>query len=112
MGMFRLGTRVIALGMCVWLAGCASSKPCDDMSDRCNAERLLYQNDMLQARMLIASGVPENFVVADALLDRAAAQDRRGEVPFYKALLKIKAGAPGDEVIGLLEQASEAEQPY
>ncbi|MCY1391738.1 hypothetical protein D3C76_802790 [compost metagenome] len=110
--MHRLSTRLIALSLPILLAGCATSKPCTDLGERCQAERMLYQNDMLQARLLIASGEQENSRLADALLDRAMPYDRKGEAPFYKALLKIKDRAPAEEAIDLLEQAAKAGQPY
>ncbi|AGI23729.1 hypothetical protein H681_09275 [Pseudomonas sp. ATCC 13867] len=104
------------LGLSLLLAGCSSSAtaPCDAPvnSQRCHVERLLYRNDMLQAKMLIASGDLGNYELAAALLDRARANDVRGEASFYRALLKIKEGPQVDEVLPLLEQAAGAGQPY
>ncbi|WP_152222090.1 hypothetical protein [Pseudomonas sp. SCB32] len=104
------------LSLSLLLAGCSSSAtaPCEARmsGQRCHAERLLYQNDMLQARMLIASGDLDNYELAGALLDRAQPFDRRGEVSFYKALLKIKEGQQVDQVLPLLEHAADAGQPY
>lgn len=98
------------------VAGCstATTAPCDaPMSgQRCHVERLLYRNDMLQAKLLIASGDLENYELAGALLDRAQPFDERGEVSFYKALLKIKEGPQVNEVLPLLEHAADAGQPY
>ncbi|WEJ70623.1 hypothetical protein [Pseudomonas sp. PSE14] len=104
------------LSLSLLLAGCSSSTttPCDaSMSgQRCHVERLLYRNDMLQAKLLIASGDLDNYELANALLDRAQPYDERGEVSFYKALLKIKEGPQVNEVLPLLEQAADAGQPY
>ncbi|MCY1277591.1 hypothetical protein D9M68_247130 [compost metagenome] len=111
MGIHRLST-LIALSLPLLLAGCATSSNCDSPSERCQAQRLLYQNDMLQARMLISSGQQENFDLANALLDRAMPLDRRGEASFYKALLLIRQGGPTDEVLDLLERSAKAGQPY
>ena len=104
------------LGISLLLAGCSSATiaPCEASmgSQRCHVERLLYRNDMLQAKMLIASGDPGNYELAGALLDRAQPFDERGEVSFYKALLKIKEGPQVSEVLPLLEHAADAGQPY
>lgn len=109
-------TFLLALSLPLGLIGCSSSPsaPCDEpmSGERCRDERLLYQNDMLQAKLLIASGDLANYELADALLDRAQATDVRGEASFYKALLKIKEGPQVDEVLELLERAANAGQPY
>ncbi|WP_437883040.1 hypothetical protein [Pseudomonas sp. LRF_L74] len=101
---------LFALGL---LAGCAS-KGCDEplSGEACRTEQLLYQNDMLQAKMLIASGDMDNYELANALLERAKTQDKRGEVSFYQAVLKIHEGPQADEVLDLLEEAANADQPY
>lgn len=104
------------LGISLLLAGCSSTTtaPCDASTggQRCHVERLLYRNDMLQAKLLIASGDPGNYELAGALLDRAQPLDERGEVSFYKALLKIRQGPQVNEVLPLLEHAANAGQPY
>lgn len=104
------------LALPLLLAGCSTSatSPCDEplSGEACRQERLLYQNDMLQAKMLIASGDLANYELADALLSRALERDERGEASFYMALLKIKEGPQVDEVLPLLEKAADAGQPY
>lgn len=116
MGNHRLPYLPAALALPLLIAGCSSAgtTPCDEpmSGERCRDERLLYQNDMLQAKMLIASGDLGNYELAGALLDRAQASDVRGEASFYKALLKIKEGPQVDEVLALLERAASAGQPY
>ncbi|WP_263145458.1 hypothetical protein [Pseudomonas sp. RIT-PI-AD] len=96
------------------LAGCASSPGCDEpmSGDRCREERLLYQNDMLQAKLLISSGDMENYELAAALLDRAASEDKTGEADFYRAVLKIRQGPQVDEVMKLLEASADRGHPY
>ncbi|TRX73235.1 hypothetical protein [Pseudomonas mangiferae] len=96
------------------LAGCSSSPTCDEpmSGDHCREERLLYQNDMLQAKLLIASGDMENYELAQALLDRAATQDKTGEADFYRAVLMIRQGPQVDEVMKLLERSAERKHPY
>ncbi|MDN6857396.1 hypothetical protein QO207_12445 [Pseudomonas sp. CAN2814] len=105
-----------ALALPLLLAGCSTSatSPCDEplSGDACRQERLLYQNDMLQAKLLIATGDLANYELAEALLGRALATDERGEASFYMALLKIKEGPQVDEVLPLLEKAADAGQPY
>lgn len=109
MDVHRLGLAALVLA----LAGCAS-QGCDQplSGEACRTEHLLYQNDMLQAKMLIAAGQLNDYELAAALLDRAAPWDERGEVPFYQALLKIHQGPQVDEVLNLLEKAADAQQPY
>ncbi|MHA6494684.1 hypothetical protein ACX0MV_15765 [Pseudomonas borbori] len=109
MGSYRLSTALFALGV---LLGCAS-KPCEDpMSDACRDAQLLQQNDMLQAKLLIASGALENHELASALLDRAESQDKRGEATFYRAILKVREGPQVEEVLELLEDAANQRHPY
>ena len=52
------------------LAGCASPTTCDEplSGDSCRDRQLLYQNDMLQAKMLVMSGDMESHELANALL--------------------------------------------
>ncbi|WCD82058.1 hypothetical protein [Pseudomonas sp. TUM22785] len=108
----RVNAWMLALGLPL-LAGCASQSCDEPMSgEQCREERLLYQNDMLQAKILVASGEPDSFELASALLSRAEAEDRRGEVPFYQAVLKIHEGPQVDEVLSLLEQAAAKHHPH
>ena len=109
MDVHRLGLAALILA----LAGCAS-QGCDQplSGEKCRTEHMLYQNDMLQAKMLIASGQLGDYELAAALLERAEPWDERGEVPFYQALLKIHQGPQVDEVLDLLERAADAQQPY
>ncbi|MCP8464927.1 hypothetical protein NK553_13315 [Pseudomonas sp. ZM23] len=116
MGKHHLHSFAAILALPLLIAGCAGSAtaPCDEpmSGERCRDERLLYQNDMLQAKLLIASGDLGNYELAEALLDRAQASDVRGEASFYKALLKIKEGPQVDEVLELLQRAADEGQPY
>ena len=63
-----------ALALPVLLAGCSTpaGNPCDEplSGEACRQERLLYQNDMLQAKLLIATGDLANYELAEALLTR------------------------------------------
>ncbi|QRY82232.1 hypothetical protein JVX91_14395 [Pseudomonas sp. PDNC002] len=116
MGKHRTPYLLAAVALPLLLAGCSTSatKPCDEplSGDACRQERLLYQNDMLQAKLLIATGDLANYELAGALLERAMVKDERGEASFYMALLKIKEGPQVDEVLALLEKAADAGQPY
>jgi len=96
------------------LAGCASPTTCDEplSGDSCRDRQLLYQNDMLQAKMLVMSGDMESHELANALLRSAASEDERGEVEFYQAILMIREGPQTEEVLGKLEAAAEKQQPY
>ena len=103
----------LLIGLIVVLSGCAS-RPCDlAVSDNaCRAERLLYQNDLLQAKILIAIGDENGYELADALLDRSARLDERGEIEFYQALLEIRQGPQQAQVVRLLEQAKAKGHPH
>lgn len=104
--------RPTALTAFVLLSGCAST-PCEDpLSDACRDAQLLQQNDMLQARLLVASGELDQHQLASALLTRAAEQDTRGEAAFYQAILKVREGPQVDDVLKLLEQSAEHHHPY
>ncbi|UQY35341.1 hypothetical protein K8U54_02215 [Pseudomonas fulva] len=96
------------------LAGCASPTTCDEplSGDSCRDRQLLYQNDMLQAKMLVMSGDMESHELANALLRRAASDDERGEVEFYQAILMIREGPQPEEVLAKLEAAADQQQPY
>lgn len=77
----------------------------------CRAGYLLYQNDMLQAKMLIGEGGTDNTELAKAMLQRAALQDQSGEAEFYQAVLLIRDGASGSTSDDLLEQAAKHKHP-
>lgn len=95
------------------LAGCASTS-CDEplSGDSCRDRQLLHQNDMLQAKLLVASGDMETHELASALLRRAESEDELGEVAFYQAILMIREGPQTDEVLSKLGDAAQQHQPY
>ena len=101
------------IGLLMLLGGCAS-QPCDQSrsDSSCRAERLLYQNDLLQAKILIAIGDEEGYELADALLKRSARLDERGEIEFYRALLLIRQGPQPEQVLQLLEKARAKGHPH
>ena len=103
----------LLVGLLIMLGGCAS-QPCDDSvsGNECRAERLLYQNDLLQAKILIAVGDEDGYELAHALLDRSARLDERGEIEFYQALLMIRQGPQQSEVLRALEQARAKGHPH
>jgi hypothetical protein len=77
----------------------------------CRAEYLLYQNDMLQAKMLVSAGGNENTELAKAMLQRAARQDQSGEAEFYQAVLLIRDGGAPSKSSDLLEQSAQRKHP-
>ncbi|TLX52929.1 hypothetical protein DN826_21035 [Stutzerimonas nosocomialis] len=95
------------------LGGCASQS-CDMpwSESACREDRLLYQNDLMQAKILIASGDEEGYELAHALLNRSARQDQRGETEFYRALLMIRQGPQTTEVIRMLDRAADKDHPH
>jgi hypothetical protein len=102
------------------LGGCAShrcdnnfnSNTGDSLSDnQCLADHLLYQNDMLQAKLMVSAGGRENAELAKALLKRAASRDQSGEAEFYQAVLLIRDGSDPAEAIRLLKQAARQQHP-
>lgn len=101
----------LMIGLLLALGGCAS-QPCDQTDSGCRAERLLYQNDLLQAKILIAIGDEGGYELADALLQRSARLDERGEIEFYQALLMIRQGPQPVEVLRLLEKARAKGHPH
>ncbi|MDL0441629.1 hypothetical protein [Stutzerimonas frequens] len=104
--------KALLFGLFLALGGCASQS-CDRVwSDSCRAERLLYQNDLMQAKILISVGNEDGYELAQALLDRSARLDRRGETEFYQALLLIRQGPEPSEVLQLLEQAKRKGHPH
>lgn len=105
--------KVLAIGLLMILGGCASHpKPCDEPGGDCRSERLLYQNDLLQAKILIAIGDEDGYELADALLERSAELDERGETEFYQALLLIRQGPQPTEVLQRLEAARAKGHPH
>ena len=98
----------LLIGLLLALGGCASQscgQPWND--DSCRAERLLHENDLLQAKILISTANEEGYELADALLKRASAQDRDGETDFYQALLAIRQGPQTEVVLQHLEDAQQ-----
>jgi hypothetical protein len=102
------------------LGGCAShrcdnhfnSNSSDSLSDSpCRADHLLYQNDMLQAKLMVSAGGHENAELAKALLKRAASRDQSGEAEFYQAVLLIRDGNDPAEATRLLKQAARQQHP-
>ncbi|TBV17491.1 hypothetical protein [Stutzerimonas kirkiae] len=95
------------------LGGCAS-QPCTldagDASSR--TERLLFQNDLMQAKILASLGDEEGYELAQALLERSARLDQRGEVEFYRAILLIRQEASAGDILGLLQQAAGKGHPH
>ncbi len=105
--------KALLFGLLLTLGGCASQS-CDRAwdDDGCRAERLLYQNDLMQAKILISVGDEDSYELAQALLDRSARLDRRGETEFYQALLLIRQGPEPSEVLQLLEKAKRKGHPH
>lgn len=104
-------------GALIYLGGCASHH-CENGSsdnqtadDNCRAERLLYQNDMLQAKLLISEDNRENYELAEAILRRAGVDDASGEAEFYQAVLLIRQQADQKQIIQLLETAANNRHP-
>jgi hypothetical protein len=100
------------------LGGCASPHCDTSISDNesshdnpCRAEHLLYQNDMLQAKLMISAGGSDNIELAKALFERAASHDQSGEAEFYQAVLVIRASGDNSEAIDLLEHAAKQGHP-
>lgn len=103
------------------LGGCAhrcdnsasfnSNSEASQSDSPCRADYLLYQNDMLQAKMLVGQGGAENTELAKAMLQRAAIQDKSGEAEFYQAVLMIRDGAASSGYDELLRQAATRKHP-
>jgi len=66
----------------------------------------------MQAKILISIGDEDSYELAQALLDRSAKLDRRGETEFYQALLLIRQGPEPSEVLDLLEKAKRKGHPH
>jgi len=103
----------LVIGLLMILGGCASPR-CDQSSSdsTCRTERLLYQNDLLQAKILISIGDEDGYELADALLERSAPLDERGEIEFYQALLMIRQGPQQADVLRLLDEAAAKGHPH
>ena len=104
-------------GALICLTGCASHT-CNNVPDdgfeqgsQCRAEQLLYQNDMLQAKLLISEADRENYELAEAMLRRAGVNDASGEAEFYTAVLLIRQQSDQPRVIELLEKAARQKHP-
>ncbi|VFT34846.1 Uncharacterised protein [Pseudomonas aeruginosa] len=98
----------IALCLIPLLASCAT---CRQDSDR---EKLLYENDMLQAKLIIVANDRDRLPLAQALLERAARDDRSGEADFYQAVLIARRDGQASDcerITRLLERSAEATLP-
>ena len=102
----------LLVGMLLAVGGCASNSCNDEPGSACRAERLLYQNDLLQAKILVSQADEDGYELAQALLKRSASLDKRGETEFYQALLLIRQGPQQDEVLRLLERAADKGHPH
>ncbi|SER30972.1 hypothetical protein SAMN03159444_03801 [Pseudomonas sp. NFACC02] len=97
---------------CLGLGGCATHG-CDTTTpgSACRTDYLLYQNDMLQAKLLINERREDNYELASALLKRAAKQDTTGEAEFYQAVLLIRQGADEQQVTDRLKDSADRKYP-
>lgn len=102
----------LAIGLLLALGGCATHN-CEEGAWACQQQQLLYQNDLMQAKVLITSGDKDSLELASALLDRIQEEDQRGEVDFYRALLLIRR-TPEDTqaIIFYLERAGLRQHPH
>ena len=98
--------------LCLGLGGCAT-RGCDTSApgSPCRADYLLYQNDMLQAKLLINERHEENYELASALLSRAARQDKSGEAEFYQAVLLLRQNIDDSQVNALLQDSADHKYP-
>ena len=78
--------------LCLTLGGCAT-RHCDNQvpDSACRADYLLYQNDMLQAKLIVNERRQESYELAKVLLERAAREDKSGEAEFYQAVLLMRS---------------------
>ncbi|MFJ4141658.1 hypothetical protein [Pseudomonas sp. NPDC089734] len=104
-------------GALMYLGGCASQH-CENgpnespLTDSpCRAGHLLYQHDMLQAKLLISEADRENYELAEAMLRRSAIDDASGEAEFYQAVLLIREQADPKVIIDLLQTAAKYRHP-
>lgn len=103
----------LGLGLAVTLAGCATGPFGTPWSDDGRREaRLLQENDLIQAKMLVAAADPDGYELADALLTRAGPKDKTGETEFYRAVLMIRQEAQPDDIVRHLERAAKKEHPH
>lgn len=103
----------LGLGLAVTLAGCTTGPCGTPWSDNGRREaRLLQENDLIQAKMLVAAADPDGYELADALLTRASPRDKTGETEFYRAVLMIRQEAQPDDIVRQLEHAAKKEHPH
>lgn len=102
----------ITLAALLMLGGCAS-KACTnaEVGSPCRTDRLLYNNDMLQAKLLIVAGDPQNNELTQALLKRASNGDATGEAPFYEAVVMIRENADLSATLKVLDKAAKQNHP-
>ncbi|TWI50952.1 hypothetical protein IQ22_03651 [Pseudomonas duriflava] len=94
------------------LMGCAAHTP--SLTE--DEQRLLLQNDLLQAKILVVAGGEDDLRLANALLTRAARQaspqeKNIGEIEFYKALILMKQGPQTEDVLTLLDRSANKQYP-
>jgi hypothetical protein len=100
------------LAVTLTLAGCAS-QPCEvDQATDPQTRRMLFDNDLLQAKLLITSGPLDALPLADALLQRSAAQDTHGEIALYQGVSRIRQGEPLDPILEALHRAASLQHPH
>lgn len=87
--------------------GCVSQAP----GSACRVDRILYENDMLQAKLLIVAGDPQNDELTQALLQRAEHQDKSGESQFYQAVVLIRQHSELPPVLSLLKDSAQQGHP-
>lgn len=97
---------VLCLGGCA-THGCDTTVP----GSPCRTEHLLYQNDMIQAKVIISERRKEDYELAQALLQRAARDDTSGEAGFYQAVLLIRQHGDASKSTGLLEESAARHHP-
>lgn len=103
--------RWILVAAALALAGCAAT-PCEPPALDSATQRLLQENDLMQARLLVTSGPQSSLELADALLARIAEPDPRGEVALYRAVSLIRQRAPLASILPPLERAAERRHPH
>jgi hypothetical protein len=99
-------------GALLYLGGCATQH-CDSEAagSDCRAGHLLYQNDMLQAKLLVSQADRDKYELAHAMLRRSAADDTSGEADFYQAVLMIREQGDQEQIIELLHNAADRQHP-